>query len=177
MLHGIKNDGTVVAKDTSNDLALIRTQVSSDAVARLRDGARLGEDVSVFGFPLSGLLASTGNFTRGNITAAAGLADDTRYFQISAPVQPGNSGGPLLDRYGNVVGIVVAKLNAISVATVTDDIAQNVNFAIKASIAESFLQANGVHFLSGTVDKKLAPEDVAAKAQSVAVEVECRPGS
>jgi S1-C subfamily serine protease len=175
--HGIEHKGTVIAKDASNDLALIRTDMSSDDVAHLRDGARLGEDVSVFGFPLSGLLASSGNFTRGSITAAAGLRDDTRYFQISAPVQPGNSGGPLLDRYGNVVGIVVAKLNALTVATLTDDIAQNVNFAIKASIAESFLRANDVQFLADTVHEKLTPEDIAAKAQSFSVEVECRPAN
>jgi hypothetical protein len=176
-LHGIEHKGTVIAKDASNDLALIRTDMSSDDVVHLRDGARLGEDVSVFGFPLSGLLASSGNFTRGSITAAAGLRDDTRYFQISAPVQPGNSGGPLLDRYGNVVGIVVAKLNALTVATLTDDIAQNVNFAIKASIAESFLRANDVQFLADTVHEKLTPEDIAAKAQSFSVEVECRPAN
>ena len=175
-LHGLKDEGTVVARDKANDLALIRTHVSSQSVAHIRGGARLGEDVSVFGFPLAGFLASSGNFTRGNITAAAGLQDDTRYFQISAPVQPGNSGGPLLDRYGNVVGIVVAKLNALAVASVTDDLAQNVNFAIKASIAESFLTANGVKSTTGEADKMLAPEDIAAKAESFAVEVECRPG-
>ena len=175
-LHGLKDEGTVIARDKANDLALIRTHVSSQSVAHIRGGARLGEDVSVFGFPLAGFLASSGNFTRGNITAAAGLQDDTRYFQISAPVQPGNSGGPLLDRYGNVVGIVVAKLNALAVASVTDDLAQNVNFAIKASIAESFLTANGVKSTTGEADKMLAPEDIAAKAESFAVEVECRPG-
>jgi hypothetical protein len=55
----------------------------------------------------------------GNVTAVAGLGDDTRILQISAPVQPGNSGGPLLDYSGNVVGVVESKLNAITVATVT----------------------------------------------------------
>jgi S1-C subfamily serine protease len=73
----------------------------------------------VYGFPLTGALASGGNVTTGNITALAGLGDDSRFLQISAPVQPGNSGGPLLDRNGSVVGIVVSKLNALGVASRT----------------------------------------------------------
>ncbi|MGI8568125.1 MAG: S1 family peptidase, partial [Methylocella sp.] len=70
--------------------------------------------VAAFGFPLAGLLATSGNFTLGNVTAVAGLGDDTRILQISAPVQPGSSGGPLLDYSGNVVGVVEGKLNAIT---------------------------------------------------------------
>ena len=61
------------------------------------------------------------------------MGDDSRYLQISAPVQPGNSGGPLLDQDGNVVGVVSAKLNALKLMLATNgDIPQNVNFAIKA---------------------------------------------
>src|ERR1700730_17779896 len=74
--------------------------------ASLRSGVHLGERVALFGFPLAGLLATSGNFTLGNVTAVAGLGDDTRIIQISASVQPGNSGGPLLDYSGNVVGVV-----------------------------------------------------------------------
>jgi serine protease Do len=94
----------------------------------------VGESIFVYGFPLTGLLSSSGNFTVGTITSIAGLGDDSRIMQISAPVQPGNSGGPLLDRSGNVVGIIVSKLNALRLAQVTQDMAQNINFAIKASI-------------------------------------------
>ncbi len=75
---------------------------------------------------------------------AKSLADNPRQFQISAPVQPGNSGGPLLDLAGHVAGVVVAKLNAQRVAERTGDIPQNVNFAIKGAEAIAFLQANGV---------------------------------
>jgi serine protease Do len=85
------------------------------------------------------LLATSGNFTLGNVTAVAGLGDDTRILQISAPVQPGNSGGPLLDYSGNVVGVIEGKLNAITVFTLTNDLAQNVNFAIKANVVTNFL--------------------------------------
>ncbi len=101
---------------------------------------RQGEDIVVYGFPLPGVLSSGGNVSTGNVTALTGLGDDSRFLQISAPVQPGNGGGPLLDRSGNVVGVVVSKLNALSVASATGDVPQNVNFAIKASVALAFLE-------------------------------------
>src|ERR1035437_2766104 len=108
----------VVARDNDNDLALLRTAVRPPAVAALRLSVRQGEAVAAYGFPLPGLLASGGNLTTGNITALSGIGDDSRFLQISAPVQPGNSGGPLLDGGGNVVGIVEGKLNAIKIATI-----------------------------------------------------------
>jgi serine protease Do len=95
-----------MAHDAANDLALIKVEMHTTAFASFRSGVRLGEGVAVFGFPLAGLLARSGNFTLGNVTAVAGLGDDTRILQISAPVQPGNSGGPLLDYSGNVVGVI-----------------------------------------------------------------------
>jgi S1-C subfamily serine protease len=111
---------------------------------------RLGESIAVFGFPLHGLLATSGNFTLGNITAVAGIGDDTRMVQMSAPVQPGNSGGPLLDQTGNVIGTVVAKINAIKLARITNDLAENINF------------------------DTLSPPDLAARASSFSASVECR---
>jgi S1-C subfamily serine protease len=70
----------------------------------------------------------------------AGIGDDTRYLQISTPVQPGNSGGPVLDQSGNVVGVVVAVINVLKVASAIDDVPQNVNFAIKSSVLTNFLE-------------------------------------
>ena len=106
----------IIARDAINDLVLLASDLKPKSVAVLRTGVRLGEGIAVFGFPLHGLLATSGNFTLGNVTAVAGIGDDTRMVQISAPVQPGNSGGPLLDQAGNVVGTVVAKINAIKLA-------------------------------------------------------------
>ena len=110
---------------------------------------RLGESVEAFGYPLADILSTSGNFSLGNISALSGLGDDSRYLQISAPVQPGNSGGPLLDQRGNLVGVVSSKLNALNVMLQKEgDIPQNVNFAIKASVAATFLQSNNVKFSS-----------------------------
>ena len=70
--------------------------------------------MEAFGYPLSQVLATSGNFTTGIVTALAGIGDDSRFYQISAPVQPGNSGGPLLDENGNLIGVVSSKLDFLA---------------------------------------------------------------
>jgi S1-C subfamily serine protease len=163
----------LVAIDKVNDLALLQANVTAASLPRFRTGARIGEPVNVFGFPLVPLLASTGNFTIGNVTATSGIGDDTRMLQISAPLQPGNSGGPVLDESGYVVGVTVAKLNVLKLIKATGDIAQNVNFALKSTSALSFLDANGITVsLAGQAAPK-APADVAELAKDFTVLVTC----
>jgi len=116
--------------DKRNDIAIIKVERSLPTAAELRPmPLKAGESVVAYGFPLSGLLASDGIVSAGLVSATSGIGDDTTRVQISAPVQPGNSGGPLLDETGAVAGIVVAKLDAIRLAYVTGDIPQNINFA------------------------------------------------
>ena len=135
---------------------------------------RLGEEVAAFGYPLTDVLSSSGNFTLGNVTALAGLKDDSRYLQISTPIQPGNSGGPLFDRNGNVVGVVTAKLNALQIMVATEgDIAQNVNFAIKGSVAANFLDTNRVKFTTGAADDPMPSADLADQARATSVFIQC----
>ena len=101
--------------DTNNDLALLNTSINS-VVATLSSGnLQQGDNINVVGYPLHGLLASGAQITSGNVSALAGLQNDSRFIQISAPVQPGNSGGPLVDASGNVVGVIVSKLNAVAI--------------------------------------------------------------
>ncbi len=143
-------------------------------VAALRFGVRLGETVEAFGYPLSQVLASSGNFTIGNVTALAGLGDDSRFYQISAPVQPGNSGGPLLDENGNLVGVVSSKLNFLGEIKAQGDIPENVNFAIKASVAANFLQDNNIKFEIGEATQPIKAPDLADEAKALSAYVECR---
>jgi serine protease Do len=166
---------TVIARDTKNDLALLSSQLRPERVATMRTNVRLGENIAVYGFPLAGILPSTGNFTLGNIAATAGLRDDSRMLQISAPVQLGNSGGPLLDQDGNVVGVVVGKLNALAAAEVLSDIPQNINFAIKSVVVTTFLEANGVQpsYTVATGSGLQAP-DVADRAKAMSAFIVCR---
>jgi hypothetical protein len=144
---GTELSATVAANDPQRDLALLAVRGEGAGPAlRFRAGptVRRGEPVVTYGFPLAGLLSSGPTLTTGDVSALSGLRDNQAQFQISAPVQPGNSGGPLLDLAGNVLGVVTSKLNAQRVAQSTGDIPQNVNFAVKGSEAVDFLRRNGV---------------------------------
>jgi len=165
----------VIAADKGADLAVLKLRVPHPAAASFREGsnARPGEDIIVLGYPLHGLLGADPIVTTGIINALAGIRNDRRLIQISAPVQPGNSGGPVLDSSGNIVGVVVAKLDALGIAKVTGDIPENVNFAINEATARSFLDAQHVGYrLAPSADKLTAP-DVASKASRFTLLLEC----
>ena len=166
----------VMAREGSSDLALLRAPAgTSGAAAKFRQGRgiRPAASVVVMGYPLRGLLASEANVSTGAVSALAGPGDDRRLIQITAPVQPGNSGGPVLDAAGNVVGVVVAKLDAIKIARSTGDIPQNVNFAVSAGTARAFLDAEGIPYETAPSDPALEPAEVAAAARKFTVSVEC----
>ena len=133
--------------DAQRDLAVLTVPANFGPPLTFRGEppVRRGESVITYGFPLSGLLSSGPSLTTGDVSALTGLRDNPGDFQISAPVQPGNSGGPLLDSQALVIGVVVAKLNAARVAQMTGgDIPQNVNFAVKGTEALAFLKERGV---------------------------------
>ena len=174
-IEGGTKELIVVATDSQNDLAVLKLPGPLPTVARFREGRtiRPGDSVVVVGFPLHGLLASEANVTTGTVSALAGLRNDTRFLQITAPVQPGNSGGPLLDQSGQIVGIVVSKLNAVTLAKATGDIPQNINFAINAVVAKSFLDSQSVEYETGTSSKKMEPAEIGAAAKKFTLLVEC----
>src|SRR5476651_1018012 len=166
----------VVAQSQSDDLAALRTAVTSPEFLKLRVGQPIkpAEAVLVFGYPLAGALSSTGNTTLGNVTALTGLRDDSRYLQISASVQPGNSGGPVLDEQGRLMGVVVSKLNALFVAQATGDVPQNVNFAIKVSTLVNFLEANKIAYEADSAPHELSNTQRAERAEASSTQLECR---
>jgi S1-C subfamily serine protease len=127
--------------DAALDLAVLAVPGLPGPILPFRAGppVRRGEGVVAYGFPLAGLLSSDPKLTRGEVNGLAGIADNRNQIQISAEVQPGNSGGPLLDMQGHIVGVVVSKLNAQRMAQRTGDIAQNVNFAVRSEAALQFL--------------------------------------
>jgi hypothetical protein len=174
---GSTEPGELVARDQQNDLALLRIRRKFDParVAVFRDAPPLrpGDSIVVLGYPLSGVLASGPNLTVGNVSALAGLGDDTRYIQISAPVQPGNSGGPLVDTSGHLVGIVTAKLDALRVARAIGDVPQNVNFALKAQLAREFLDSKLISYKTAPSTTRLAPADVGDIARPFTVYIAC----
>src|SRR4029077_2685632 len=102
---------------------------------------RMGSTVATIGFPNIGLQGFAPKLAKGEIAALSGAQDDAKYFQISVPVQPGNSGGALVDERGNVVGVVSAKLNAAAALATSGSLPENVNYAVKSSFLLSFLES------------------------------------
>ena len=129
-------DATVLGVDQANDVAIIR--LSSGTYSALpvipSRGVRLGQTVSTIGFPEAEIQGFSPKVTKGEINSFNGFQDDPREWQISVPVQKGNSGGPLLDENGNLIGIVTSKLG-IEASNAAGDLLQNVNYAVKATYA------------------------------------------
>ena len=150
----------VVKVDTENDLALLKAD-DLDPDAPLDSTALdnsnpmkcsplpvassqtmgLGDTVVTIGFPDPSLQGYAPKFARGEIASLSGAVDDKRYFQISVPVQPGNSGGALVNERGNVIGIVSAKLDEQVALAASGALPENVNYAIKSSVLLRFLES------------------------------------
>lgn len=131
---------TVIAIDKERDLALLKvegkyTPLRVDQTGRVSKGQR----VMAIGYPQPTIQGSESKVTDGVISSFTGLRNDDNWFQISVPIQGGNSGGPLINEDGVVIGIVVATVNAQKFLSITGSIPQNVNFAIKSNVLSDFL--------------------------------------
>jgi S1-C subfamily serine protease len=172
---GTGEKARIVSRNPKNDLALLKIGNKAEHFASFRAGvpARLGETAMAFGFPFPGTLSSGGVATSGIVSSLAGLHDDPRTLQFSAAVQPGNSGGPLLDGSGHVIGVVEAKLDALEVVQESGSIPENVGFAIQWAQIRAFLESEGVTPARDSSTSPLPSSDVARIAQQIAVAVDC----
>jgi serine protease Do len=172
---GREMSAKLVGRSIEDDLAVLRADIEPTEVGTFRPNgqARLGETIVVYGFPLPDLLSSSGNLTTGAVTALAGLRDESRIMQISAPVQAGNSGGPVLDQKGQVVGIIVSKIDVLAVAKKTSDVPQNVNFAIKGSVGTNFLDSKDVEYGFASAAEALPMDDIVRRVKRFTVQVAC----
>ncbi|PAW91572.1 MAG: hypothetical protein B9S33_00300 [Pedosphaera sp. Tous-C6FEB] len=146
VLQAVVPSGVISAKvvkvDKANDLALLKAEGKFTALPVITSrGVRLGATAATVGFPNTGLQGFAPKLARGEIASLAGAQDDARHFQISAPIQPGNSGGALVDERGNVIGVVVAKLSQRAALATSGALAENVNYAVKSSYLLSFLES------------------------------------
>jgi len=163
---------TILKTDEANDLTLLKVDGTFVPIALSTSSkVRLGATVATIGFPNTEMQGFSPKLTKGEISSLAGLRDDPKYFQISAAVQPGNSGGPLFDSFGNVVGVVTAKINQRAAIAKTGTIAENVNFAVKSIHLLAFLESTPEVFsqLPQPTTRTLSFEDVVAEAEKSAV--------
>lgn len=137
----------LIASNETLDLAVLEYAGRSDSFLSiaLHDEVNLGMEVSAIGYPLYGLVNTGLNFTTGVVSAVNGLADNEAEFTLTAPLQPGNSGGPVIDESGSVLGVAVATAS-LQLAEMGGFIPQNINWAVKASTLKRFLDVNGIKY-------------------------------
>lgn len=176
-IQGREGLAKLVVDDKVNDLALVQlpgAEADAAPIASEPGKLRQGEDIVAFGFPLNSVLSAGGNLTPGVVSALTGLGNNTNQFQITAPIQPGSSGSPVLNKEGEVVGVVSMKLDDAKMAKATGQVGQNINFAVNGQTLKTFLDTQKVAYSTGSFfswEKNTA--DLADEARKWTWVVEC----
>ncbi len=128
-------DASIVRVDKSNDLAILKIRGNDYKPLNVQPSTNIkrGQQVYAIGFPQINIQGVEPKITDGVISSLSGISDEPTNYQISNPIQPGNSGGPLFTQEGYVVGVVVSTINALAVTKATGSIPQNINFAVKSN--------------------------------------------
>ena len=143
--NGEQIDATIAVKDTNNDIAILKlskSPTSRQNIITLGDSTsvKTGDRVFTYGFPLVDLLGhQEPRYSEGFINSLSGMSNDPRLFQVSIPIQPGNSGGPIFNEKGELIGIATSSIDSVQTQKVFGATPQNVNFAIKSSYINSLL--------------------------------------
>tara|TARA_Y100000294_G_scaffold144875_1_gene139969 strand:+ start:424 stop:2028 length:1605 start_codon:yes stop_codon:yes gene_type:complete len=167
----------IISQDRLNDLALLKVSKKTDNYAKFRNkGAKLGEEIIVMGYPFGKSISSKIKLNRGNVSSLSGLGDEFTRMQIDAALQPGNSGGPIYDDSGNVIGVAVAKANIFFFLEAFGTLPENMNFGIKSSVVKTFLESNGVKITLSNSAQKLSTESVADRGILQTAYLECLVG-
>ncbi len=161
----------VIAKDANNDLAILEADTANSNALKFRIGkdVQIGNEIVVLGYPLDVASDAGIQLTTGTVSALTGLADDAASLQMSAPVRPGNSGGPMLDASGNIVGVVYARVEK----SISGRLTQNANLAIKANVAQLFLDVNNVDYKVEPLSHAKDLAVIAEEARESVVKVIC----
>ena len=139
--NGTKSSATIIKASNVLDVAILATGLQTSQFLTLASNGTLslGQDVFTIGFPVTNLLGDKPKYSEGTISALSGLNNDDSWIQMSTPIQPGNSGGPLVDLAGQVVGVVTATAAVERFFSVTGSLPQNINWAIKAKYARALI--------------------------------------
>ncbi len=162
---GSQSEAKVLSIDKVNDIAILKTNIKPlTAFAVSNEDVSLLEDVVVAGYPLGKQISSAIKTHKGVVTALAGAGDNYSYFQTDAAINQGNSGGPIINQKGNVVGIAVQ--------TWIEEGVQGVHFGIKSSTLKTFANANGLKFLAPN-NRDLSNKELGKLITESTVYVEC----
>jgi S1-C subfamily serine protease len=143
--NGVRYSVVVIAADRVNDIALLKADLTPPAVFPLStEPPYLLQNIYAAGYPFGDVVSSAVKVTSGIVSSLVGIGDNVSNLQIDAALQPGNSGGPIIDEYGNAIGIAVAKLDLAQFIEAYQTVPENVNFGIRASVAGNLLDANNV---------------------------------
>lgn len=163
----------ILATDMVNDIGLVKGKFKNVKYLNIKtDGAELGEDIVAFGYPLSQTLSDSVKLTKGIVSSLTGLGNNISQIQIDAAIQPGNSGGPVLNMNGQVVGIASAGLNKLYMAKKADYIPENVNFAVASQTLTAFLKAHKVKVTSGPT-KIYSTKELAKIGEPATIQLFC----
>lgn len=164
----------VSAADQADDLALLRSKAAGDAAAALEAALDHvdGSDLSVVGYPLHGLVVRKPTITAAQANPDA-LKSSGELFQFRADVHPGQSGSPLLDEYGAVVGVVARKVDSVATYQKSGRLVTDVGFAIPNRTILAFLQAQHVHYRVAIPNGSLSPAERLEKGRAFVARVSC----
>lgn len=133
-------EAEIVSKDEDNDLAVLRVDAIRRPLPLRRKHALLkGDEVIALGYPLVSMQGQEQKATFGHVNALSGLQGDERFTQVDVPIQPGNSGGPLLNMRGEVVGVMTSMLHPLATLQLAGVVPQNVNYALKVDLAHRMM--------------------------------------
>ena len=153
IINGITHEIKVINYDKINDLALLKIEIENNSFINLsRNDAKLGESIMTAGFPWGDSQSNTVKVTTGNINALSGPSNNVSKMQFSAPVQPGNSGGPILNQYGKLIGVIQSMAKDQDIFEKTGQYPENVNFGTQLPPLRALLAANDVAMTSSYMD-------------------------
>lgn len=167
----------IIDSDASNDIALIQAdgkKLKNLNFARFRMmDPELGEEIIVAGFPFASILSDSIKVTRGIVSSSRGIGNDSSIFQFDAAVQPGNSGGPIYDEGGKIVGIVSSRLDSQKMESKFGSNAENISFGIKISTIKQFVSSTYFSIKENASRNSIPTREVASIAQTQTVQIIC----
>jgi len=163
----------ILATDMVNDIGLVRGKFQKVSYLNIKPGgAELGEDIVAFGYPLSRFTSDSVKLTKGIVSALSGPGNNFSQIQIDAAIQPGSSGGPILNMNGQVIGVAVSGLSKKLLAQEADYIPENVNFAVAAQSLMSFLKGNKISVGTGA-SRTLSTKELAKIGEPATIQLFC----